>query len=203
MPYQRILFEHIADPNVKAIVHRADLLLGDVYTMCCKHPLKMTNAGGCQFSAALVLLCIIDALAAYVYPPTKAMLKKKGVQEERFKKLIREQLHWPSGGVDVVQAAAILWDECRNPLTHAAGLDDRARHRHAGLDEPVVGIWGDVKPKRISNVDRRKSWPDSWPILSPDRGVLRSATGRPARLKLTVVALYWSVKKLVRDLSKQ
>jgi hypothetical protein len=201
MPYQRISWAHIADPKLKAIIHRSDLLLGDVYTMCCKHPLKRTNAGGCQFAVALVLLCIIDALAGCVYPASN-FSHKKGVQEKRFKKLIREKVHWASGGMKVAQAASILWKEYRNPLTHAAGLDEKAQHKHAGLDEPVVGIWGDVKPQRIGNVDRRKTWPDSWPILSPDRGVLRTATGKPARLKLTGVALYWAVKHLVRDLAK-
>lgn len=202
MPYQRIQWAHITDPNVKAIIHRADLLLGDVYTMCCKHPLKKTNAGGCQFSAVLVLLCIIDALATYVYPATKSMQKRKGVQEKRFKKLIREQLYWPASSMNKAQAASVLWKEFRNPLTHATGLDEIAQHKRSGLDEPVAGIWGDVQPQRISQVDRRKSWPDSWPILAPDRRTLRAATGKPARLALTVAALYWSVKKLVRDLAK-
>lgn len=202
MPYQRIPTSHVPDPVVRAILHRADLLLGDVYTMCCKQPLKRTKAGGCQFSALLVLLCIIDALASHVYPPTKSMPQKPGIQGKRFKKLIRDKLHWPAGGIGIAQAASILWKECRNPLTHATGLDEKAHHKYSGLDEPVAGMWGDVKPERMRNVDQRKTWPDNWPILSLDRAVLREATGKPARLKLTIVALYWSVKRLVQEFAK-
>lgn len=201
MPYQRIHWSHIADPEKKAIIHRADLLLGDVYTMCCKHPLKKTKAGGCNFSAALILVCIIDALATYVYPPTKRMPRQRGVQEKRFKKLIRDKLHWHPDWIKIEHFSSFLWDECRNPLTHAAGLDVSSRHKNSGLDEPVVGFWDDVKPQRIAAVDRRKTWPKSWPIISPDRGLVRTATGKPARLKLTIVALYWAVKKLIRDLA--
>lgn len=202
MPYQRIPSAHIADPQKRAIIHRADLLLGDVYTMCCKHPLDRTKAGGCNFSAALVLVCIIDALATYVYAPTKALPQKRGVQEERFKRLIQEQLFWYPEWKSAAEFASFLWNECRNPLAHAAGLDGRSRHKDKGFDEPVVGFWGEVKPQKIANVDRRKTWPKSWPILSPDRRVVRTATGKPARLKLTIVALYWAVKKLVLDLAK-
>jgi hypothetical protein len=201
MPYQRISWSHIADPEKKAIIHRADLLLGDVYTMCCKHPLKRTKAGGCNFSAVLVLVCIIDALAGHVYTPTKCMPERRGVQGRRFKKLIKDKLHWHSSWIRVDQFSSFLWNECRNPLTHAAGLDKNSQHKHMGLDEPVVGFWGDITPQKIAAVDRRKTWPESWPILSPDPRLLRTKTGKPARLQLTIVALYWAVKKLTRDLA--
>lgn len=108
MPYQRILWSHIADPEKRAIIHRADLLLGDVYTMCCKHPLKKTKAGGCNFSAALILVCIIDALATYVYPPTKRMPRQRGAQEKRFKQLIRDKLPWHPDWIKIEHFSSFL-----------------------------------------------------------------------------------------------
>jgi hypothetical protein len=56
-----------------------------------------------------------------------------------------------------------------------------------------------VSPVNIDEVDAWTSWPEKWPILEPDKTLVRSKTGRPFRYKLTVVALYWAVKDLLRQ----
>jgi hypothetical protein len=92
-------------------------------------------------------------------------------------------------------AALIFYIEFRNTLTRALGTDTRSKYRGTGFVEPTAGIWGNVRPERIGVIDSRKSWPVEWPILS----VLTD--GRGTRHKLTVVALYWAVKKVVLDLA--
>lgn len=64
------------------------------------------------------------------------------------------------------------------------------------------GKWGRATPHKIGNLDGLKEWPEAWPILEPDRRVVRSRTGKPFRYKLCVVALYWAVKDIVRQLSR-
>jgi hypothetical protein len=91
-------------------------------------------------------------------------------------------------------AATILYKEFRNTLTHALGKDAASDFREAGFDQPTVGPWGKIKPKRIGAVDARKSWPGKWPILQ----VWEDNSGK--RDKLTVAALYWAVKDLVKKM---
>ena len=66
----------------------------------------------------------------------------------------------------------------------------------------MVSVWGTVKHKRIALVDARRSWPERWPILAPDKGIIRRKTGKPFRYTLSAVALYWAVKDILRKLSK-
>jgi hypothetical protein len=190
VPYERIDYSKVKDRSLKKLFERADAYLGDVYTMLSDHNTKRTKGGTCNLSAALVLLCILDALSKYVYPKVGT---PKDDQKTRFTTLIVDKLHWepPSKGWKRKPAAAtILYRELRNTLTHALGME--TSKMRGGLTEPTVGPWGNIKPKRISAVDARKKWPDKWPTLT----VLKDQRGK--RNKLTVAALYWAVKDLVK-----
>jgi hypothetical protein len=197
MPYSRIPTNHIADRDTRKLFERADAFLADVYTMLSSRPLKRTNAGGCNLTATLVLLCIVDAIATHVYPRVP-IDGKKNAQKRRFTRLLRDRLPWQPerfGWVNKSAAAEMLYLEHRNTLTHALGTDRPSKHRGAGFVEPTAGIWGDIQPQRIGNVDARKRWPKEWPVLS----VLTDTKG--TRHKITVAALYWAVKRMVADLA--
>lgn len=193
MPYERIPTAHISDPLVRELFARADDFLADTYSMLSSRSLKRTKGGGCNLTATLVLLCILDATAKYVYPR-----KPKNSQRKRITKLIVDKLPWgpeSAGWMRKEDAAALLYLEFRNPLTHALGRDKRSPYRRSGFVEPTVGVWGSVLPKRMGSIDARKKWPERWPVLS----VLSDASG--TRDKLTVVALYWAVKSMVASLA--
>jgi hypothetical protein len=199
MPYRPIAYEHVSDADLKDIFRRADMLLSDCYGMFKLKPSnRSTKTGGGNFSIALVLLCVIDGISCHVYPVT-------GKQEQRFKRLIREKLHWGPKSKDwyhpIGDAAAILYTELRNPLVHELAIDKPARARlGAGIEEETgIGKWA-LMPKRFQNInaiDARRTWNDDWPTLSvqPYNG------GK--RLKLSCAALYWTVKKMVNDLAAE
>jgi hypothetical protein len=193
MPYARIPFAHIKDPLKRELFNRADDFLADVYSMLGNHRLKRTGAGGCNLTATLVLMCVVDALAKYIYPR-----KPRNRQGPRFKKLIIDRLPWGSdadGWMRKEDAAELFYVEFRNPLTHALGKDRASKARRTGFVEPTAGIWGNIRTKRIGAVDARKTWPANCPVLT----VLTDAGG--TRDKLTVAALYWAVKSMVKDLA--
>jgi hypothetical protein len=193
MPYAAIPTTHIKDADLREFFQRANDYLADVYSMLSSRPLARTKGGGCNLTATLVLLCVVDAIATHVWPKTPT--SGKGAQQARFEALIMKELHWePQSTVWMRKedAATLLYLECRNTLTHELGRDSRKTFQQAGFVEPTVGVWGNVRPKgRMSSIDARKKWPDAWPILS----VLTDARG--TRYKLTVVALYWAVKDMV------
>ncbi len=196
MPYAHIPSGHIADDQTRELFIRASDFLADVYTMLSSRPLQRTKGGACNLTATLVLLCVVDALAKYIYPRTPR--SGKGSQQKRFARLLVDKLPWgleASGWMKKEDAANLLYMEFRNTLTHALGVDQPSDLRRGEFVEPTVGIWGNVKPKRISNIDARKSWPEDWPVLT----VLTDSRG--TRDKLTVAALYWAIKRMVGELA--
>lgn len=197
VPYARIATAHITDADLRGLFERANDYLADVYSMLSSRPLKRTKGGGCNLTATLVLLCIVDSLATHVWPKTP--VGNKGAQGTRFKTLLVQKLRWgpaSAGWMDKSDAAELLYLECRNTLTHELGRDTAKSFLNLGFVEPTVGVWGNVRPKnRIGSVDSRKSWPDKWPIVS----VLTDSKG--TRYKVTVVALYWAVKDMVSNMA--
>jgi hypothetical protein len=194
MPYRPIAYKHISDPFLKdEVFRRADWLLSDVYGMFGLQPSPPRKTGGGNWSIALVLLCVVDGISRHVYPMT-------GEQQQRFKRLIREKLHWgpiSKGWCRMEDAADVFYTEFRNPLVHELALDKPARARiRLGINsESTIGKWGSVHPQDIEAVDAMTTWNDDWPTLSvePYEG--------GERLKLSCAALYWAVKEMVNGLA--
>ena len=141
MPYATIETAHISDANKKEIFDRANNYLADVYSMLSSRPLTRTRGGGCNLTATLVLLCVIDALATHVWP--KAPMTGRDAQAIRFSSLIAAKLHWgpvSAGWMPKDDAAKLLYLECRNTLTHELGRDKARTFLKAGFAEPTVGV---------------------------------------------------------------
>jgi hypothetical protein len=193
MPYSRIDVGHVTDPIRRKVLHHADLLLGDLYSIFLFDPPEDSNGGRGNFTIALVLSCIIDGLATEVVAATRVIEK----QEPRFKHLVREILPWQSQRrpwVESGTAACVIYLEIRNALTHELGKDKITSARPAGWDEPAVHKWGPNRKLTVDELDSRPDWPKEWPIL----WVGENATGAP-RYEMSSAAMYWAVKKLVRD----
>jgi len=90
MSYRKIAYEHIADPRIKEIFHRADLYIGDAYSMLFLPYKGWRSGGGCDYTIVLTLLCVVDGIATDIYPKRSAAKK----QEKRFKRLLRDKLLW-------------------------------------------------------------------------------------------------------------
>ncbi|MBX5463820.1 MAG: hypothetical protein IRZ28_22370 [Steroidobacteraceae bacterium] len=145
MPYREVPYGHISDPHKQDVFRRANMLLSDVYAMLAVKPIH--GKGGCNFSIALVLLCVIDGLARDVFPT----IAEQCDHEKRFRCLIKEKLPWgptASGWLDKGQAAKWLYCEFRNPLTHELGKDVSVQRRPPKQYEPVVYKWKHVPRMR-------------------------------------------------------
>jgi len=68
MPYTPVDFSRVRDPLEREIFERANAYLADVYTMLHARPRRGSRGGECNFTSALTLACVIDALSIYVYP---------------------------------------------------------------------------------------------------------------------------------------
>jgi hypothetical protein len=195
MSYAHLGYETLPDPRLKGVFHHADMYLFDVYGMFRCLPPEDGDGGGANFSIVLVLLCVIDGLAAEVWPGRD----QERDQQKRFKRLIRDSLPWGPEGkgkwLDKGNAADQLYAEFRNPLVHHLARDRLVGSPPLGSGERVIGRWGRVPAdmRDIAKIETLPRWDDTWPILSAtedDQGVLQ--------YKLTAAGLYWSVKKLAK-----
>lgn len=197
MSYTHLDYQILQDPRFKAVFHHVDMYLFDAYGMFRSLPPAGGDGGGGNFIIALALLCIIDGLAAEVWPGRDGEKDPK----KRFKRLIRCRLPWgPEGAgkwVDKGNAAAQLYNEFRNPLVHELAQDKVATSRPDGYVEPIIGKWGAIPGdiQDIAKVDALPKWDDAWPILSEST----DNQGKP-RYKLAAAGLYWAVKQLANDM---
>lgn len=130
MGYRNIRYDHIGDPEMWKIFHRADLYIGDVYSMFYLPYRDWRRGGGCNYAIVLTLLCVVDGIARDVYPK-KAVVDN---HEKRFKKLLRDKLSWGSsnkGWMEKDRAAKSLYLEFRNPLVHELGSDRPSKRQTA------------------------------------------------------------------------
>lgn len=199
MPYKHIDATQITHPIVKQAIERADMYLHDVYGMFSLPGADLEKSGGCNFSIALVLLCVIDGVSREIYPTR--MVKDP---DKRFKKLIRDKLYWPINPkntlwIDKADAANQLYLEVRNPLVHELARDKMTSARKKGHNEPIIGKWGEIDKeyRNIESIDAMTVWNNKWPTMYEKK----SGDGRPC-MKLCVAALYWSVKRMLDDLVK-
>jgi hypothetical protein len=168
------------------------MLLHDLYSFFRMPPSEHEGAG--NFSILLVLLYIIDGISVFIYRTPKV-----DDQETRFKKLVRDRLHWGStdnGWVEKGLAAKQMYLELRNPLVHELGADKVTSARNAGFLEPRISKWGNIDSDShdIDLIEKLSSWNDHWPILKVctiDRG---------SYIKVNGAALYWAVKNMIEGL---
>ena len=191
MAYRSIQCSHITDPVLAEVFEHANYYLQDSYSMLFLKP-EDTGGGGCNFSIALVLLCLLDGLARDVYP-TLAV----GDQGTRFRQIVREKLPWEAGDdrwVDRGRAGNVLYLELRNPIAHELAQDKITSARPEGyLDSAVVKSRAG-RTLSVDQIDSLSVWDPAWPVLC----AISKPNGR-ARYVLDCGAFYWSMKKMVSD----
>jgi hypothetical protein len=139
-------------PNSESVFQHTDMYLFDTYGMLRTLPPSDKDGGGGNFSATLVLLCLIDGLAKWIWPTADP--------EQRFKGLIRCGLPWGPEGkgkwVDKGNAADQLYTEFRNPLVHELAKEKDTKpkpsSRPAGYVEPVIAKWGSI-PDELHDIE--------------------------------------------------
>lgn len=195
MPYRHIDIPPGLPDEVAEAVRNADMYLHDVYGMFQLPVDGVVEGGGCTFSIALILLCVIDGISCHVYP-TRLVTK----QEPRFKKLVRDKLY-PNvvceAGIGRNEFANQLYLELRNPLVHELGQDKITRARRDGHDEPNIGKWGRIPAgkRQIDDVDGMDVWNADWWVMYEEMNAENERC-----IKLSAAALYWAVKRMIGQL---
>jgi hypothetical protein len=196
MGFAPLPFTSLVNPRAREFFDRANGYLADVYTMLHVRPRAGSKAGQCNMTSVLVLVAVVDALAAYVYPG-----RGQADQEKRFKQLLRDKLPWTLRDLSAGQAATILYLELRNLLVHELGMDRPSRARPPGTAEPVCGRWGriPVRSRRMDRLDARFAWPQDWPMME----TRPSPVDPQRRVKICCVAFYWAVKRMTEELLEE
>ncbi|MBI5135790.1 MAG: hypothetical protein HZA24_00475 [Nitrospirae bacterium] len=203
MPYRHLPYETISNPEFRKVFHHADMLFHDVYGMF-KRPEVDGGGGGCNFSIALVLLCVIDGFGSEVYPTRVDSHGKPIKPGDRFKGFVRDKLlpqaTWRD--TDPNKAAEDLYKQFRNPLVHAlAGDEPDAKKERGNLAEaePVIGKWGLIHEDNwdIDLFDTVDEWSARWPLL------FRHESEDGSCMKLCCAALYCALKRTAMDLIKE
>lgn len=195
MPYRDIEIPPGLPPPVDKAARNANTYLHDVYGMFHLPVNGVVESGDCNFSIALILLCVIDGISCHIYP-THLVNK----QETRFKKLVRDRLHPHvvcGTGIGRDEFAKQLYLELRNPLVHEVAHDKVTGARRSGHDEPKIGKWGKIpeSQRQVDSVDRCTVWNNDWLTMYEDV----NAANEPC-IKLCTAALYWSVKRMIQEL---
>lgn len=185
MAYRPINAKNVSQPIVKHAINSANMYLHDVYNMFLLPDSSLEKGGGCNFSIALVLLCVIDGISRDIYPTR--LVKDT---DKRFKRLIRDKLYWPKNQkntlwIDKADAAKQLYLEVRNPLVHELARDKTTGARKEGHNEPIIGKWGEIgkEYRNIESIDAMIVWNDKWPTMYEKK----NEDGRPC-MKLCVAA---------------
>jgi hypothetical protein len=170
------------------------MMLHDLYNIFKLPPESTANGGAGNFSIAVVLLCITDGLAVYLYPT-----RKINDQGKRFKQLIRDKMCWGPPNkrwMDKGKAAKLLYLELRNPLVHELGADKVTSARLAGHSEPRIGKWGSIpeESRDIDLIEGMQEWNKDWPILEVKKDE------REDYVMFSGAAMYWAVKRMISEL---
>jgi hypothetical protein len=146
---------------------------------------------GCNFAITHVLTTAIGGISTTLY-------RRGATDGERFKGLLVDHYPWtlePYQNVSTREAARVVYEVIRNPLTHDLGLDLRGRSK--GLQ---------VKVKRWQRPNQKGGMPEKWIEnleAGPSRPNISSAvTVRSGAQVLLVEALYWGLRRMVEGMTR-
>ncbi|NWH08004.1 MAG: hypothetical protein HXY22_05040 [Alphaproteobacteria bacterium] len=185
-PLNYKVFSKNSDPENEEFFRKLDSLFHDVYGMFSSLPPAGGDGGGGNFSIALVLICILDAIGKK---------KHEGSQRVIFNRVVQE-MTWPciDGHIGRCEFADIVYVEIRNILVHAAGVDDsRSWARPQNYKEPNLDKWNTIKPefRHIEYIDTMQCWPKEWAIVENDKD------GR--KYIFNLAGLYYLTKELAKN----
>jgi hypothetical protein len=192
MAYRSLKLDRATPPTVRRLIHRLETLsFSDVHTMLrLPVPNYRLNAG-CNFAITHVLTTAIGGISTTLY--------RRGTTDgERFKGLLVDHYPWalePHQGVQPREAARVIYEVIRNPLTHDLGLDLKGKSK--GLQ---------VKVKRWQRPNQKGGMPEKWIENlegGPSRPNISSAvTVRGDAQVLLVEALYWGLRRMAEGMTR-
>jgi hypothetical protein len=191
MAYQPLILDPSTPPSVKRLIDRLEnLSFNDVHTML-RLPVRNYRLDpGCNFAIAQVLMTVIGGISTTLY--------RQGTNDgERFKGLLKNHYLWdlePTRDVTTDEAARIIYQVLRNPLTHDLGLD---LHGHSKGKK--------VKVKRLQRSAHKGGLTERWIEKlerEPTRPKMSSAvTVRGDAIVLLIEGLYWGLRRMVEAMT--
>ena len=151
-------------------------------------PLGQLKAG-CNFATASVLFNIIGGLSVCFFNPSLDDFKSDKERGRRFIEFLIA--YYPDESELIVEKeteAKVLYDSCRNPLTHSLGLYKSNERRRSRLVKRPLTI------EQIESLENRKMRP-RW--LSP---TITLSTSGVYGYDVNINTLYWGVCRLVENL---
>jgi hypothetical protein len=152
---------------------------------------------GQNFTITQVLMAVISSVSITLYD-------SKGKSGELFKSVIEEFFPWdeePSNSVPPKEAAGIIYDVFRNPLTHAGGLFVKRLDDNRFLFPESYT----VEVKRRMTQDKTTGHTEEWiealevSLSRPNMGSTLSV--EDSKRVLLVEGLYWCVRRMIQKLT--
>ena len=172
-------------PDVEGIVRaRIDPLFHQIHAMLL---LPIEDSPGldivCKQSVALVLLAVVSGVSEELRKPPR---KKKMGSGQRFQRVLTVYYPWQeepksAGAVCGEEAAEIIYDAFRNPLTHSLWLPEKSKL-----------LRGEITEVKLEKLEKSKKWP--WKQTKPT--LKTNSTGTTLNVKI----FYWGVRRLIWEL---
>lgn len=197
MTYRHVDTSKLSHPVLQVAAARADRLLHDVYGMF-SLPGKEERAGGAispsRWSSCVWSMGWPASFIRHAWSKTKKSVSRNYCAISSI---------WPTSAagslwIDKDEAALQLYLDVRNPLVHELGGEKAPRAKKKGHNEPVASKWGMIEEscRNVGYIDGLENWNEKWPTMYMKNA---SGDGRPCT-KLCIAALYWSVKRMLREL---
>lgn len=195
MTYKPVSLSEFTPESVALFIRQSvDLQLADVHTMLLLPRAQCGLEAGCNFAIAHVLLNIVSGISTILF-------EQDGKSGAIFKRLLTNWYwpHDPPDGLSPEDASDALYNEFRNSLIHALGmqvtLDRKTDVRTIERTKRVFKI------KRISNLD------NSSLAALEEHHMRPTAIGPTLRYTdektvLLVEGFYWGTRKMIGKLSE-
>ncbi len=200
MPYYPVEVPPGTHPNLERFVRdQIDPLLREVHAMFML-PIEGTPGldAKCHFLATAGLLGVVSGVSVTLYQnPSLSGLSQRGQRGEAFRTVLTSHYPWDEepeveGAIRELDAAKVLYDAFRNPLSHSLGVllpDEDAGH---GQRKVAKGALPDGK---IETIELAQTRPPAWtsPTLRTDSPTKAARTKTVLNLKL----FYWGVRRMI------
>lgn len=200
MPYRPLAVPPDTPSDAQEFVReRVDPFLRDVHAMLGLPRDDVPGLeGGCNLSAALVLLGVVSGVSVSLYyDPDLEGVNERERSGRAFKRLLETHYPWDDeraleGAICGKHAAEVLYDAFRNPLTHSLGVDAETGHGQRKVAK------GPLPNEEVERIEASMTRPADWrgPTLRTDSRVKVDRTSTV----LTVKVFYWGVRRMIWNL---
>lgn len=193
MQYQKLKISPSTPPNVRELINQLENHYFQAVHCMLQLPLSKDDPTiGCGFAIAQVLMAAVSGISVTLYTPCTPV-GKKGNRGKIFKELLIKYYPWdlePKNTMTPAEAAGVIYNVFRNPLTHDLGLnlDKKATTDKEKIKRKQSLSKSEDKIKDLETSNRPPSMPPA-------------VTKRRDATVLLGEALYWGVRRMVEKLS--